>query len=267
MKSLSAQASDLLGISVVSEQQLHGGSLSQVSRLTDDTGKSYVAKQGAAARSEAEMLEAIAETGCPAPAVITSSSDLLILEDLGRDEGPSGAWEDLGQSLGKLHAKHGSYFGWPVNHAFGSVEILNEPLDTWPGFWGERRLLPSCSLIRPDLARRIETLAKRLPELLPNAPSASLLHGDLWAGNIMARNGRVTGLIDPACYFGHSEVDLAMLSLFSSPSPDFRRAYGAAEPGFEKRQPIYTLWPALVHLRLFGESYRGLVERLLTAVE
>ena len=73
-------------------------------------------------------------------------------------------------------------------------------------------------------------------------------------------------LIDPACYHGHAEVDLAMLSLFGTPGPMFRETYGPSEPGLEARRPVYQLWPALVHLRLFGSGYQGLVERLLDAV-
>jgi fructosamine-3-kinase len=90
-----------------------------------------------------------------------------------------------------------------------------------------------------------------------------LLHGDLWGGNVLAANNRVSALIDPACYYGHAEVDIAMLELFDSPSPSFFEAYGALEPGYRERLVIYRLWPALVHLRLFGDSYRALVLRLL----
>lgn len=81
----------------------------------------------------------------------------------------------------------------------------------------------------------------------------------------MARGDRVSGLIDPACYHGHAEVDLAMLALFGRPGPAFHDNYGALEPGAEDRLPVYQLWPALVHLRLFGAGYRGLVERCLNA--
>ncbi len=58
--------------------------------------------------------------------------------------------------------------------------------------------------------------------------------------------------------------DLATLSLFGSPEETFRKVYnGFLEPGFEYRCAIYQLWPALVYMGLLGDSYRGLVERLL----
>ena len=97
------------------------------------------------------------------------------------------------------------------------------------------------------------------------ARRAAVLHGDLWSGNVVACDGRLRGLIDPACYHGHAEVDLAMLCLFSRPDTTFWDAYGTLEPGIEDRRALYQLWPALVHLRLFGSGYRGLVERLLAA--
>ena len=56
-----------------------------------------------------------------------------------------------------------------------------------------------------------------------------------------------------------------MLHLFGAPSSAFDDAYGSLPDGWQARRPIYTLWPALVHLRLFGTGYRSLVERLLDA--
>jgi Fructosamine kinase len=78
-----------------------------------------------------------------------------------------------------------------------------------------------------------------------------LLHGDLWGGNILVTGDQVSGLIDPACYHGHTEVDLAMLGLFDQPNAAFCEAYGLLEPGHDERTPINLLWPAFVRLRLF----------------
>lgn len=212
------------------------------------------------------MLRALAAAGVPVPKVLAADDGLLLLEDLGADDGPGGAWADLGRVLRRLHDTPAAGWGWPVDHGFGAVPILNGAAPDWPAFWAERRLLPFCSSLPPDLAAALEALAARLPELLPKSPSPRLLHGDLWAGNVMTRGARVTGLIDPACYGGAPEVDLAMLCLFADPTPAFWQAYGRRAPGYERRCAIYQLWPALVHLRLFGSGYRGLVARCLAAV-
>lgn len=255
--------SDLLGVAIYRWRRLAGGDLSAVARLHTEDGRSFVAKAGSAMRVEAEMLDALARAGAPVPKVIAASDTVLILEDLGDDAGPANAWADLGRVLKRLHATTGPAPGWSCDHAFGPVAIANATTADWPSFWADRRLLPMCPECPTDLARRIETLARRLPDRLPARPHLSLLHGDLWTGNVMARGGKITGLIDPACYFGHAEVDLAMLTLFGRPGPGFWSTYGAMEPDADVRRPIYQLWPALVHLRLFGGAYRGLVEQCL----
>ncbi|WP_170759081.1 fructosamine kinase family protein [Ruegeria lacuscaerulensis] len=264
MRSLIEKASALTSTTISGTEPLRGGSLSSVIRLLTSDGRSFVAKSGPMVKTEAQMLNAIRSAGAPAPQVVAVASGILILEDLGPDDGPENAWGSLGHELKHLHATKGPYFGWAEDHSFGKVNIPNEPVRSWPGFWAERRLLPSCSEIPFDLARKVEVLANRIDDLLPEHPPAALLHGDLWVGNVMARDGRITGLIDPSAYYGDAEVDLAMLSLFGSPDQKFWQAYGDIRPGFAERRPIYQLWPALVHLRLFGAGYRSLVEQCVS---
>ncbi|WP_223877719.1 fructosamine kinase family protein [Histidinibacterium aquaticum] len=249
----------VLGEEVAASDRLHGGDLSEVRRLTLDSGRSVIAKT--AGEAEAEMLRALRDAGAPAPEVLGVEGDLLILEDLGQDEGPASAWSDLGAVLARLHSTRADIKGWHRDHAFGPVAILNSSCPTWPAFWAERRLLPQVAHLPPELARRLEALCGTLAERLPDRPPV-LLHGDLWTGNVMARSGHVTGLIDPACYHGDPEVDLAMLDLFGRPSVKFWSAYGTPE-GYAGRRPIYQLWPAMVHYRLFGPGYLGLVDSLL----
>src|SRR5256885_260509 len=71
---------------------------------------------------------------------------------------------------------------------------------------------------------------------LPARPTPALLHGDLWGGNILVAGDRVSGLIDPACYHGHTEVDLAMLGLFDQPDAAFYEAYGCWSPAMTSGQ-------------------------------
>ena len=222
-------------------------------------------KTGPDPATEAAMLRALAASGVPTSRVLGVSDEILVIEPLPTGGQLSGAWASLGAILATLHQSRGECYGWPQDYAFGPVSIRNAWSEDWPGFWAERRLLIHAGHVPPDLTRRIETMATRLVDRLPARPPPVLLHGDLWSGNILSREDQITGLIDPACYYGHNEVDLAMLKLFDQPSRAFEAAYGPLDAGDEDRLPIYQLWPALVHLRLFGSSYRGLVERLLAA--
>lgn len=208
------------------------------------------------------MLETIRATGAPAPQVLGVEGDLLFLEAL-RESAPNAAgWQEAGRALARLHRHEGTSYGWQEGYGFAGVEIDNRPMPNWPTFWAERRLLPLVPHLPGGLQSRVERLAASLHDRLPEHPPPALLHGDLWQGNLLF-SGPLAFFIDPACYFGHFEVDLAMLALFGSIPPAFAAGYGAPEPGERERRPLYQLGPALMHVALFGAGYHGLVARLL----
>lgn len=255
----------ITGSSVVSARKLAGGDLGGATRLDLADGRSIVAKQSKRAEAEAEMLDAMRATGIAVPAVLHADGELLLIEFVDSSGVPdAGGWRALGQTLELLHAPGQRRFGWKKNHAFGPVPILNRESESWQEFWGARRLTCHADHVGPVTAARLEALAMRLPDLIPDDPPAALLHGDLWGGNILFAPGRIAGLIDPACYYGHREVDIAMLTLFDHPPEEFF-AQLSLDSGWRERLPVYRLWPLLVHLRLFGASYRPAVERALEA--
>ncbi|WP_068115533.1 fructosamine kinase family protein [Tropicimonas marinistellae] len=260
-----AAAAARFGTAPAQARALHGGDLSEVLLLTWADGSRVVAKLGPLVAREARMLSVMRDAGAPAPEVLGCDGDVLFLEALSETQATRGAWQALGAGLRRLHAFRGAGYGWAESYAFGTVTIPNAPCPDWPSFWAERRLVPTAEGLPGDIATRVDRLAGRLPELLPRHPRPALLHGDLWTGNALFGPGDAAHFIDPACYFGHAEVDLAMLHLFGQPGRGFSEGYGATEPGIEARRPIYQLWPALVHMRLFGAGYRGLVERCLNA--
>ncbi len=243
---------------------LHGGDLSEVMLFELAGGGPVVAKRGAMVGREARMLEAIAAAGVPAPKVLGLWGDVLFIEALEEVRPGPDLWARFGEDLARLHATRGGGYGWPEDYAFGPVAIPNATAEDWPGFWAERRLLPFLPHLPAALARRVDGLARRLPELLPAQPVPGLLHGDLWTGNLLT-TARAIYLIDPACYHGDGEVDLAMLHLFGGPGPGFEEGYGALAPGWKTRRAVYSLFPALVHVRLFGAGYHAMAERFLTA--
>lgn len=260
-----ARIANLAGAEVASRIPLHGGDLSKVERVDLSDGRRIVAKHGPYVDREAEMLRVMSDSGAPMPAVLGQTDGLILLEYLLESRATPQGWASLGQSLRRLHDCTTETYGWSEDYAFGTVGIPNTQMTDWPRFWAEQRLLAGTQSLPPDITPRLQALAHRLPDLLPQHPPAALLHGDLWGGNVLFTD-QTAYFIDPACYFGDAEVDLAMLTLFGRPPDAFFDAYGALCPGHEKRRPVYQLWPALVHLRLFGAGYRGMVTGLLDSL-
>jgi fructosamine-3-kinase len=263
----SQRVAELTGVGEERLERLVAESISEVLLVRRPHGELSVAKQSPAAAVEAAMLRAMAGAGAPVPTVEGEDDGVLLLQHVENDGVFSArAWADAGAAIRALHERTGEAFGWPVDYAIGTVTLDNRESDDWPRFWGEQRLVATASLLDRPWRERIERLAARLADLLPATPPAALLHGDLWTGNILVQDGRLVGLVDPACYYGDAEVDLAMLDLFSTPPYEFRHAYGPLEPGWKERQPIYQLFPALAHARLWGAAYHAMVDRLLAAL-
>jgi fructosamine-3-kinase len=126
--------------------------------------------------------------------------------------------------------------------------------------------LSSGKMINSD-ADLFQRLYSRLDIIPIEAPS--LLHGDLWSGNFMTNADGMPCLIDPAVYFGHREMDLAMTKLFGGFDDEFYEAYNESFPlaaGFEERIDIHNLYPLMVHVNLFGGGYvqqvRGILKKI-----
>lgn len=172
-------------------------------------------------------------------------------------------WQRLGTGLSNLHRHSSSFFGLDHNNYIGSLPQTNTLNEDWIDFFIKNRLLSQLNLacekalIVPEMVHKFNVLFKKLPDLLPTEP-ASLLHGDLWSGNIMASTDGKPVLIDPAIYYGHREAEIAFTRLFGGFDNLFYDSYQECYPlqaGFEQRTDIYNLYPLLVHLNLFGSGY------------
>ncbi len=177
-------------------------------------------------------------------------------------------WAGLGAALAGVHATTGPRFGWSRDNRIGLLVQGNGPDDDWPRFYGERRIRPHLDApALPDAVReRLEAaLDGPLAELLPATPPASLVHGDLWSGNVV--DGR--WLIDPAVQHADREYELAFAEVFGGFPPAFWDAYAGTWPlpaGWEERRPALQLSHLLVHVRLFGAGYVGAVTARLDAL-
>ncbi|MFG6157963.1 fructosamine kinase family protein [Halomonas sp. 1390] len=254
---------------------LGGGDIAEVRRLMTDQG-AVVIKRDDPARlaGEADGLRALRQAGTRliVPEVLAEGDGWLVMEALERGHAGGDAAR-LGEGLRALHADLGDAHGWPRDNACGHTPQPNAPLVDGRAFQRERRLLPlaaACQergLMDGGLRRRIEAIAHGLEAWLPDAP-ASLVHGDLWSGNVLF-TPEGPAIIDPAVYRHYPEVDLAMLTLFGAPGDAFFEAYwnGRAPADWPRRETLFQLYPLLNHLLLFGGGYRAAVERAVARLE
>ncbi|TVU90573.1 fructosamine kinase family protein [Vreelandella titanicae] len=257
-------------------QSLSGGDIAAVYRLETRQGQVVIKHDDATQlRGEAEGLRALrsASAQLVVPEVLGLSAGWLVIESLDTVPGGPQSEAALGEGLRGLHGVIGDAHGWHQDNACGRTPQPNAALSDGRAFQRERRLLPLCEachqrgLLDGELRRRIERLAHDLESWLPDAPP-SLLHGDLWSGNVLFTT-KGPAVIDPAVYRHYAEVDLAMLTLFGSPGEAFFDAYwnGDAPTDWPRREALFQLYPLLNHLLLFGAGYRSAVERSVARLE
>ncbi len=175
----------------------------------------------------------------------------------------------LGRGLARLHHPlEDCQPGWEEDGFIGSLPQRNRAgTDGWPEFWREKRLLPQWESAEPYFDGRTQRAWDELMEQIGpilcgwETDGLSLLHGDLWSGNVLTDRQGEPVLVDPAVYRGHREVDLAMMELFGGFDGGVIEEYLGAAPladGYlEFRRDLYQLYPLLVHVNLFGTAYTG----------
>ena len=276
--------SDRLGGPVEGGQPVYGGDINHAARFAVNGTRYFVKWSREAPASmfpaEADGLRRLSEAGgIRIPAVIAlgeaegACPAYLALEWIETDGSATDAtMEDFGARLAALHRHTTSQHGLERDNFIGLLPQRNTPDPAWSAFYRDQRIRPQMEMARQRglLPKRREDLLTRLIERLPDllddtAIQPALLHGDLWGGNYLVDDQGEAVLIDPAVYYGHREMDLAMTALFGGFSRRFYEAYAATyplDPGYEDRQPLYQLYYILAHLNLFGESYGGRVDSL-----
>jgi protein-ribulosamine 3-kinase len=209
------------------------------------------------------------------PEVVGFGSDdtnqFLVLAFIEQGAASKRSWETLGRQLSILHKVTNDFYGLDHNNYIGSLTQHNEQHVSWHQFFIERRLgvqlklAVDSGLIEAGFIKDFESFYTKLPSLIPEE-KPSLLHGDLWSGNIIFNQSGEPCLIDPAVYYGHREADLAMTRLFETFNSEFYASYEESFPllpGYAGRVDIYNLYPLLVHLNLFGGTYLRRITAIL----
>lgn len=209
----------------------------------------------------------------PQPLLIGSFEEdaYLIMEFIEKQGPQEGFWESFGEGVATLHQNHSNSFGLSYNNYNGSLIQVNEPHESWADFFIRNRLMVQeklardAGLITTELSQALSQLYKKLDSVFPEE-APSLLHGDLWSGNFMCDDSGNPVIMDPAVYFGHREMDIAMSLLFGGFHKKFYQAYQEHYPlvqGWEERIDICNLYPLMVHVNLFGPSYASRVASIL----
>lgn len=277
-----------LDVTIESVAAVGGGCIANASRI-ETNGIPYFLKYGDddVARTfpgEAAGLDALAAAESPliVPTVLETAPatderpGFLVMEWINSGRQARGFWEQFGEGLAALHRTGAEEYGFERDNFIGQLPQQNDWAESWPSFFRTERLEPQVEMAR-DRGRwhdswnqPLEALYRRLPDILPANPQSSVVHGDLWKGNFMVTAVGKPALIDPATYYGHREVDLAMTELFGGYEDRFYEAYRSAwglEPGYETRRDVYNLYHLINHLNHFGGGYAGSVASTLKAFE
>ncbi|ODS01498.1 hypothetical protein AUC69_06500 [Methyloceanibacter superfactus] len=214
----------------------------------------------------------------PVPHVHVATPSLLVMDFIDNDGGPitDAVERHAGELIAALHATPREDFGYARDTLIGPLAQPNPPSPRWIPFFRDHRLMHMAKAARtegrlpPAFFGRLERLAERLDDYLIEPPFPSLLHGDLWTGNVLVKGSRIAGFVDPAISCGHPEIELAFTTMFGTFGKPFFEAYESLsplEPGFHQvRRGLYNLYPTLVHVRLFGTSYLAGIDDTLTAL-
>ncbi len=204
------------------------------------------------------------------PEVIWASEQYQVLEWI-EEKKQKNYQIQIGSSLANIHRVTHSKFGFNFNNTIGAMpqfNAINTDITSWKEFYWQHRLkyqieyANNSKLLDYDLYKKLLSIEPKLNKYIDNKVKPSLLHGDLWSGNII--NGEDNPyFIDSACYYGHREIDFALIHMFGGFSDDFFKAYNETyklDEGFEQRKPIYMLYHYLNHLNIFGKGYYSGVE-------
>ncbi len=279
MNGVHSRVQKILHTDVVCTSHLSGGCVGDVRRLTLKDGRDIVAKIGTGSAPglalEGFMLDFLEKSSkLPVPHVLFADNHLLLMTFIPNGE-PIGtaAEEDAAYHVAALHDVTASEFGFSRDTLIGGLLQPNPVETSWLTFFRDHRLMHirrqanSARRLPNDVLHRVEAMCADLDKWIVEPAAASLLHGDMWTGNVLVDGGKISGFVDPAVYYGDPEIELAFTTLFGTFGETFFRRYGELRkltPGFwEERKDIYNLYPLLVHVRLFGRSYVQAVHGIL----
>ncbi len=209
------------------------------------------------------------------PKVIRYDDDYLITEYINNDnDKPNSTNEDFLESIIKIHSVSNKQYGLYFNTQIGAIKQINNFEDSWTNFYVKKRLNPMFELANKNehmgnsINYKINYLINNIENFIPNNPTPLLLHGDMWEGNILFKEKKFMGFIDPGSFFGHNEMEVAYLRWFNPLFIDskFLDKYNdkiKLDKNYLIYEPVYQLYYALSNVALWDKLYIKETKRLL----
>lgn len=280
------------GADILSNDRIHGGDINDAYKISLSSGEKVFIKTNSVKNAkfflaESLGLRALSSTGkIGIPQILGTGIDeqkglsFLLLEYIESAPRIKTDWETFGHQLAELHKAECSLFikcvdrnakyGFSEDNFIGSSPQKNLPKEKWVDFYRECRLLPQIKIaeryLDAEMRKKLNNLLDHLESYLREPEFPSLLHGDLWSGNVVCGKDGKAWILDPAVYIGDFETDLAMTQLFGSFPNRFYAAYNEINPidkEYSERKNLYQLYHLLNHLNLFGGMYLGSVVEIV----
>ena len=258
-----------------------GGCINEAYRIESSDGEFFVklnhTRFDEMFSAEFDALKELAKAKAirvPNPICTGSTDDLAFLVMEYVDFGPPrpSSQAKLGHALGNLHKVSATDHGWHRDNTIGSTPQINTPKGDWIAFYRERRLRPQFQMAERNgrTFERADQLMREFDHLFSkHKPTPSLLHGDLWSGNVRYDRSGEPVIFDPATFHGDRESDFALGAMFGGFTEMFFRAYDETYPrnkGWKQRLPLYRLYHELNHFNLFGGGYASSAEQSISEI-
>jgi len=184
--------------------------------------------------------------------------------------------KNLGKGLGEMHLKSAEsnpkMFGYPIEGFIGTTDQKKGWENNWIDCFLKLRITPQLLILKSTILDKetINTVKEKIKSvLIKHKPINTLVHGDLWSGNVGIDKSGKGVIFDPASWWADNEVDIAMTKLFGGFSQEFYEEYHKIFPikkGFEQRIIIYNFYHILNHANMFGGTYLKQVQDYVKAI-
>tara|TARA_Y100000590_G_scaffold350876_1_gene402909 strand:- start:773 stop:1639 length:867 start_codon:yes stop_codon:yes gene_type:complete len=199
------------------------------------------------------------------PKIYFKNDKLLIMDYVKHDKYKGDNFEkELATKIASIHKIKNNKFGFDYDTPIGALKQPSGYDDNWVNFYREKRLgmvfnhINNSNPMPKEINFKLEKILNKLEDFIPQKPKPSLIHGDLWEGNILFDRGKLKCLIDPGIHFAHNELEISYLTWFKYVKKDFFIHYSKfieIDKYFHNYEPIYQLYYCLLNVHLWSRDY------------